>query len=46
MAKTAERCQLYVYADWQGLAQGSHLMGTLSAVPVRDKEVFSFVYDA
>ncbi|RZJ56768.1 MAG: type II toxin-antitoxin system HipA family toxin, partial [Hymenobacter sp.] len=46
MAKTVERRQLYVYADWQGLAQGPQLMGTLSAVPVRGKEVFSFAYDA
>ena len=46
MAKTAERRQLYVYADWQGLADGPRLMGTLSAVPVRGKEVFSFAYDA
>jgi serine/threonine-protein kinase HipA len=44
MAKTVERRQLYVYADWQGLAQGPQLMGTLSAVPVRGKEVFSFAY--
>jgi serine/threonine-protein kinase HipA len=44
MAKIVERRQLYVYADWQGLAQGPQLMGTLSAVPVRGKEVFSFAY--
>jgi serine/threonine-protein kinase HipA len=46
MAKTVERRQLYVYADWQGLPAGPQLMGTLSAVPVRGKEVFSFTYDA
>jgi serine/threonine-protein kinase HipA len=44
MAKTVERRQLYVYADWQGLTQGAQLMGILSAVPVRGKEVFSFSY--
>lgn len=46
MAKTVERRQLLVYTDWQGLPAGPHLMGTLSAVPVRGKEVFSFAYDA
>ncbi|MCI1189824.1 HipA domain-containing protein [Hymenobacter sp. DH14] len=46
MAKTVERRQLLVYADWQGLPAGPHRMGTLSAVPVRGKEVFSFAYDA
>ncbi|WP_400194280.1 type II toxin-antitoxin system HipA family toxin [Hymenobacter sp. B81] len=46
MAKNAERRQVYVYADWQGLPAGPPLMGTLSAVPVRGKEVFSFAYDA
>jgi serine/threonine-protein kinase HipA len=44
MAKTVERRQLYVYADWQEMTQGAQLMGTLSAVPVRGKEVFSFAY--
>lgn len=44
MAKTVECRQLYVYAYWQGLAQGPQLMATLSAVPMRGKEVFSFAY--
>lgn len=46
MAKTVERRQVHVYADWQSLPAGPQLMGTLSAVPVRGKEVFAFTYDA
>lgn len=43
MAKNATRRQILVYAHWQGLPE-PQLMGTLSATPVRGKEVFSFEY--
>lgn len=43
MAKSAMRTQLLVFAHWQGMAE-PQLMGTLSATPVRGKEVFFFEY--
>ncbi|MDQ2773087.1 MAG: HipA domain-containing protein [Bacteroidota bacterium] len=43
MAKTVDRRVVYVYAHWLGLGEPA-LMGTLSATPVRGKEVFSFAY--
>jgi len=36
--------EIYVYANWDGIV-GPTLMGTLSAEPVRGKEVFSFEYE-
>jgi serine/threonine-protein kinase HipA len=36
--------KIYVYADWIGLA-GPQLMGVLSAVSTRGREIFSFAYD-
>jgi serine/threonine-protein kinase HipA len=43
MAKSSARKQVLVFADWQGLP-GPQFMGTLSATPVRGKEIFSFAY--
>lgn len=43
MAKNEER-QILVYADWEDLDQPA-FMGTLSAAPIKGKEVFSFEYD-
>ncbi len=44
MAKTAERRMIRVYAHWEGLDEPA-LMGTLTATPIRGKEVFAFEYD-
>ena len=35
---------IFVYADWKGLKTPT-LMGTLSAVHTKAREVFSFAYD-
>ena len=44
MNKFSQR-HIYVYADWVGLSQPI-LMGVLSAIPSRGKEIFSFDYNA
>lgn len=36
---------IFVYADWQGLGRPTTLMGTLSALPARGRDVFAFEYD-
>lgn len=43
MAKNEEQ-QILVYADWEGIDLPTY-MGTLSASPIRGKEVFSFEYN-
>lgn len=44
MSKRNERKQIYVFADWIGVA-GPQLMGVLSADLVRGEEILSFSYD-
>ncbi|OFY84433.1 MAG: toxin HipA [Bacteroidetes bacterium RIFCSPLOWO2_12_FULL_35_15] len=38
-----EKKEILVYADWEGI-QAPFLMGILSAIPAKGKEVFSFEY--
>lgn len=45
MAKQGEKRKVYVYADWQGMANPLY-MGVLQSVLLRGKEVFSFEYDS
>lgn len=40
-----EEKEIYVYADWQGLASEPVLMGVLNTTYSRGKEIFSFHYD-
>ncbi len=40
----AKNKNIYVYADWAGLAGGAQLMGNLTSSHIRGKEVFVFVY--
>ncbi len=43
MSKQIQR-HIYVYADWVGLSEPT-LLGVLTAIPSRGKEIFSFEYD-
>ncbi len=45
MAKQGEKRSVYVYADWQRMANPLY-MGILQSVLLRGKEVFSFEYDS
>jgi serine/threonine-protein kinase HipA len=42
--KMANDRTIYVYADWEGLPNVPVLMGTLSSIRSRGKEIFSFEY--
>ena len=45
MAMKNEKREVFVYADWEGLA-GSMLMGKLLVNRTRGKEIFAFEYDS
>src|SRR6476620_11594094 len=45
MAKTHEKKEVLVYAHWQGL-ENPVIMGTLTVIPGKGKEIFSFEYSA
>lgn len=44
MSKLTSRCDIYVFADWDGV-NGPRPMGVLHSELLRGKEVFSFEYD-